>query len=102
MRPVRDLEPFCGSFEFDGDVTCGLLAESNLHAVNPVDGRVTGGSTAKDLDVGPGKEAEMGQVIAHLVGKLQRLEDCGLSNSEIAEGHRLPLPDRYTTRAVVV
>ena len=83
-------------------MTGGLLAEGNLHAVNPVDGRVAGGSAAEDLNVGSGEEAEMGQVVAHLVWKFQRLEDCGLSNSEIAEGHGATSPDRYTTRAVVV
>jgi len=88
--------------KFDGDVTGGLLAEGNLYAINPIDGWVAGGSAAKDLNIGSGKKAQVGQVIADLIGELQRLEDCGLSDSEIAEGHETTSPDRYTTGAVVV
>src|SRR6185437_4997806 len=91
-----------GGVELDSDVTGGLLAEGNLHAINPGDCRVAGGGPAEDLNIGAGKETEMGQVVAHLVGKFHRLEDCGLSNSEITEGHGATSPGRYTTRPVVV
>jgi len=91
----------CGC-QLDSNVAGSLLTEGNFHAVNPVDRGVSGGGAAEDLNVGSGKEAQMGEVVAHLLGEFQRLEDCGFTNSEIAEGHDSTFPDRYTTRAVVV
>src|SRR5215469_4267083 len=129
MRPVRGFEPFDGApgeltggsatatedvgvqqsmlvpasgGKFDGDVTGGFLAERNLHAINPIDGWVAGRGAAKDLHIRSRKKAQVGQVVADLFGKFQRLENCGLSYSEIAEGHGTTSPDRYTTGAVVV
>lgn len=84
-----------------GDMAGGLLAEGNFNAIYSVDRGVAGGCPAENFDVSAGKEAEVGEVVADLVRELQRFENCGLSNSEIAEGHRFISPDRYTTIAVV-
>jgi len=48
----------------------GLIAKANLNPVNAIHSWISGGSTTQNLNAGTGKETQMRQVVAHLVGQV--------------------------------
>lgn len=67
---------FCGT---DADGVGGLVAEGNLHAVNAVDGGITGGGAAERSDKSIGDEAHVHEVVLHGFRQVKGYQDASFS-----------------------
>ena len=68
------------------------MAESDLHAVDGVDGGVAGGGAAQGSDQGIGDKAHMHQVVLHGFRQIEGHQDPGFADVQFAQhAHRAEL-----------